>query len=52
MIGEVYLPAARVRRYLDYLDRAFAFDFLHSAWEAEALAAVLERSANDPALPG
>jgi alpha-glucosidase len=50
LIGEVYLPVARMARYLDHLDRAFAFDLLHAPWEAEAIAGVLERSANDPGL--
>ena len=50
LIGEVYLPVARVARYLEELDRAFAFDLLHAPWEPEAIAGVLERSANDPGL--
>ena len=45
LIGEVYLPADRARRYLEHFDAIFAFDLLHAPWEAEALAAAIERSA-------
>ena len=31
LIGEVYLPAERARRYLEHFDAAFAFDLLHAA---------------------
>ena len=44
LIGEVYLPVARVLPYLEYLDAAFAFDLLHADWDAEQLAAAIERS--------
>ena len=44
LIGEVYLPAPRVRRYLDHLDAAFAFDLLHSRWDAAELRAAIERA--------
>ena len=34
LVGEVYLPAERCSRYLDYLDLVFAFELLFSAWDA------------------
>ena len=30
LIGEVYLPTERARRYLEHFDAAFAFDLLHA----------------------
>jgi alpha-glucosidase len=42
MVGEVYLPADRVERYLGYFERTFSFDLLHSRWNAEELAAAIE----------
>jgi alpha-glucosidase len=45
LVGEVYLPAERVRPYLDHFDRFFAFEALHAGWEAGAM-----RSAIDAAL--
>ncbi|MFN8113781.1 MAG: alpha-amylase family glycosyl hydrolase [Solirubrobacterales bacterium] len=44
LIGEVYLPVARILPYLDYLDGAFAFDLLHAEWDAEQLGLAIERS--------
>lgn len=41
LVGEVYLPAARLHRYLDHLDLAFAFEFLHSQFDAPHLRRVL-----------
>jgi alpha-glucosidase len=37
LVGEVYLPSAATRPYLDHLDTAFAFELFHSPWEADAL---------------
>jgi alpha-glucosidase len=37
LIGEVYLPAAQLREYLQTLDAAFAFEVLHAGGDAEAL---------------
>jgi alpha-glucosidase len=51
LIGEVYLPTARLAPYLEHLDLAFAFELLHCAWRAPRLretiaaAAALERAA-------
>ena len=43
LVGEVYLPAARLAPYLEHLDVAFAFELLHAGWDAgrvrEAIAA-------------
>lgn len=44
LFGEVYLPASRLARYIGPLDSVFAFDLLHSRWEAEQLGAALERT--------
>jgi alpha-glucosidase len=44
LFGEVYLSAPRLARYARRLDSVFAFDLLHAAWDAEALALALERS--------
>jgi alpha-glucosidase len=33
LVGEVYLPAAQVTPYLDYLDATFAFELFHSPWD-------------------
>jgi alpha-glucosidase len=45
LVGEVYLPTARLDRYLDHLDLAFAFELLHAPWEAGALARVIAEAA-------
>ncbi len=45
LIGEVYLPSARARRYLGYLDALFSFDLLHARFDAAAIGAAIERSA-------
>ena len=42
LVGEVYLPTARVHRYLEQFDLAFAFEFLHAPPEASRLAGVIE----------
>ena len=48
LVGEVYLPAARLAPYLEHLDVAFAFELLHAAWDARAVAAAIEAT-QDPA---
>jgi alpha-glucosidase len=45
LVGEVYLPAERVRPYLEHFDRFFAFEALHAEWDAGAM-----RTAVDAAL--
>ena len=37
LVGEVYLPSAMLPRYLEHLDLAFAFEFLHAPWSAPEL---------------
>jgi len=49
LVGEVYLPAARVTPYLESLDAAFAFELFHAPWDADALQAAIEA---ELALPG
>ena len=44
LIAEVYLPADRARRYLEYFDAAFSFDLLHARWERGEIAAGIGRS--------
>ena len=41
LIGEVYLPSAELDPYLEYLDLAFAFEFLHAPWRADAMATAI-----------
>ena len=36
LVGEVYLPSAALGPYLEHLDLAFAFEFLHAPWERGA----------------
>ena len=42
LVGEVYLPTARLAHYLRPLDAAFCFELLHAPPDARALRAVLE----------
>ena len=44
LIGEVYLPTDRARRYLEHFDAAFAFDLLHAPPEAPAIGAAIART--------
>ena len=48
LVGEVYLPSSRWAPYLEHFDAAFAFELLHSPWEAGALRAAVERSTRAP----
>jgi alpha-glucosidase len=48
LVGEVYLPAARLAPYLEQLDVAFGFELLHAPWEAGAVRAAIA-AATDPA---
>jgi alpha-glucosidase len=41
LVGEVYLPTAQLGPYLDQLNLAFAFEFLHAGWSAERLRSVI-----------
>ena len=42
LVGEVYLPSESLLAYLDELDLAFAFEFLHAPWEAGPLREIIE----------
>jgi alpha-glucosidase len=42
LVGEVYLETAQYPRYLDHLDLVFAFELLHSPWNADRLRAAIE----------
>ncbi len=42
LVGEVYLTAAQFAPYLEHVDVAFAFEFLHAPWEASAVRAAIE----------
>ncbi|MEA2364288.1 MAG: alpha-glucosidase [Thermoleophilaceae bacterium] len=42
LAGEVYLPSARWQPYSDYFDAVFAFELLHSPWDARLLRAAIE----------
>ena len=35
LVGEVYVPCDALAPYLEHLDLAFAFEFLHAPWDAE-----------------
>ena len=48
LIGEVYLPSARWQPYLESLDAAFAFELLHSEWDAARLRAAIEATTRRP----
>jgi alpha-glucosidase len=48
LIGEVYLPSAKWQPYLEHLDRAFAFELLHSPWEAGRLRRAIDATSSRP----
>jgi alpha-glucosidase len=50
LVGEVYLPSAELRPYLDHLDLAFAFELFHAEWDVRSVRAALE-AALDPSGP-
>jgi alpha-glucosidase len=47
LVGEVYLPSARWQPYSDYFDAVFAFELLHSPWDARLLRAAIEASTRE-----
>jgi glycosidase len=47
LIGEVYLPSAALKPYLEHLDIAFAFELFHSRWDVGQVRAAIE-AAMDP----
>ncbi len=42
LVGEVYLPSTKWQPYTDFFDAVFAFELLHSPWEAGALRTAIE----------
>ena len=48
LVGEVYLPSAKWQPYLEHLDTAFAFELLHTSWDAERLRAAIEATTRRP----
>ncbi|MBA3261823.1 MAG: alpha-amylase [Thermoleophilaceae bacterium] len=48
LVGEVYLPSARWQPYSDYFDAVFAFELLHSPWDAHLLRAAIEATTRQP----
>jgi glycosidase len=48
LVGEVYLPSARWQPYSDYFDAVFAFELLHSSWDARLLRAAIEATTRQP----
>ena len=45
LVGEVYVPTAKLGPYLEHLDLAFSFEFLFTERDAAALARVIEAGA-------
>jgi alpha-glucosidase len=52
LVGEVYVPTARMEPYLTQLDRAFVFELLHASWEEPALRTAIEAAADLRGRPG
>ena len=52
LVGEVYVPTARMAPYLTQLDRAFVFELLHAPWEKRALRDAIEAAAALRGRPG
>jgi alpha-glucosidase len=48
LVGEVYLPSARWQPYSGYFDAVFAFELLHSTWDAKLLRAAIEACTRQP----
>jgi alpha-glucosidase len=48
LVGEVYLPSARWQPYSDHFDAVFAFELLHSPWDARLLRAAIEACTRRP----
>jgi alpha-glucosidase len=42
LVGEIYLPSSKWEPYLEHLDVAFAFEVLHSPWEAAQMRRAIE----------
>jgi alpha-glucosidase len=48
LVGEVYLPRAKWQPYLKHFDAVFAFELLHSPWDADLLRRTIEATARQP----
>jgi alpha-glucosidase len=48
LVGEVYLPSTKWQPYTDFFDAVFAFELLHSSWDARALRAAIEATTSVP----
>jgi alpha-glucosidase len=48
LVGEVYLPSTKWQPYTDFFDAVFAFELLHSPWEAGPLRAAIEATTRVP----
>ena len=48
MVGEVYLPAARWQPYRETFDAVFAFELLHSDWNADRLRRAIDATTRQP----
>jgi alpha-glucosidase len=48
LVGEVYLPSTKWQPYTDFFDAVFAFEVLHSPWDAPALRAAIEATTRAP----
>ena len=42
LVGEVYMPSAKVGPYLDHFDRFFAFELLFAGWERAKIDAAID----------
>jgi alpha-glucosidase len=52
LVGEVYLPTAKLGPYLEHLDLAFSFELLHAPWDAAALRTAVVAALAPRAEPG
>jgi glycosidase len=48
LVGEVYLPSRLWQPYSEQFDAVFAFELLHSPWEAESLRTAIEATTRQP----
>ena len=42
LVGEIYMPSAKVGPYLDHLDRYFVFELLFAGWDREKIDAAID----------
>jgi alpha-glucosidase len=48
LVGEVYLPSRLWQPYSEQFDAVFAFELLHSPWDAGSLRAAIEATTREP----